>query len=660
MLKETSIQKLIYENAVPELDIVLKPQGFKYLKSKSYFVKQNGIFQHIIYVSHPTSALDYDESRDLTIVKFTISGAIKIPDFEKWCFEKFNEQIWYCYDTQTIASTIDFEIDELYDSLGEDSFYTPTPSREFKRKVTLYYVGNSENYATVSLGELLNKQIPLFLKELEEMSDLIKLFEAREYSTSLSHILLLVFGGYTDLAKEHFDKAYQEHLNYIENNLKTNPRSVRDNIKNLEKFIEVAQKVINTSYENPYGKAVKILSNQNIVFKFSEKTIFKESLRIDVSQFEINSYYINSIGEILLIINQQKIIKLAKNGTVLIEKEVENIEGFVAFHTVLGGIIEQTDEFYVNNCILRKDNSITVLNLPKVEKKNEKSRRITFITDFKFSNDTNEYLVLYRNVLLFYDIVGNLKKNVHIDEEYCSKIVIEKQHVVSHIGEDEKSSIYDFNAKLIQRYECHNALFSDDFTYAIDSINNKTKLYNLIDGKKTTLWAHPTFIKGYKEIIFKDTWRNTSVKQIKFSPDNQYIIAIAGQGKYVAWRLPKLERVELLPKAEFIDLLPGITKTIFSDKGAEELVVKPQLVEIEGQVYFKNTRDDLANVFFFEGGNLFLIVVDNYYSPFALLWDKNFNNLSHYKMSGKVVLHGNKYLSEKSIKEFVVYIRDNE
>lgn len=335
MLKETSIQKLIYENAVPELDIVLKPQGFKYLKSKSCFVKQNGVFQHIIYVSHPTSALDYDELRDLTLIKFTISGAIKIPDFEKWCFEKLNEKMWYCHNTQTIASTIDFEIDELYDSLGEDMFYTPIPSREFKRKVTLYYVGNSENYATVSFEELLNKQILLLLTELEEMSDLIKLFEAREYSTSLSHILLLVFGGYTNLAKEHFDKAYQGYLSYIENNLKTNPHSVRDNIKNLEKFIEIAQKVIDVSYVNPYGKTIKILPNQNRAFEFSEKTIFKESLRIDVSQFEINSYYINSIGEILLIINQQKIIKLAQNGTILIEKEIENIEGCVIFYTIL-------------------------------------------------------------------------------------------------------------------------------------------------------------------------------------------------------------------------------------------------------------------------------------------------------------------------------------
>ncbi len=101
MLKEASIQKLIYENAVPELDIVLKPQGFKYLKSKSCFVKQSGIFQHIIHVSHPTSALDYDglccmamvnhhnlHKKSTGIANFEIAKPPKSPPYGLQCYAK--------------------------------------------------------------------------------------------------------------------------------------------------------------------------------------------------------------------------------------------------------------------------------------------------------------------------------------------------------------------------------------------------------------------------------------------------------------------------------------------------------------------------------------------------------------------------------------------
>ena len=602
----------------------------------------------------------YDELRDLTLIKFTISGAIKIPNFEKWCFEKLNEQMWYCYNTQTIASTIDFEIDELYDSLGEDIFYTSTPSREFKRKVTLYYVGNSENYATVSFEELLNKQILLFLTELEEMSDLIKLFEAREYSTSLSHILLLVFGGYTNLAKEHFDKAYQEHLNYIENNLKTNPHSVRDNIKNLEKFIEVAQKVIDVSYLNPYGKTIKILPNQNRTFEFSEKTIFKEFLRIDISQLNINSHYIDTDGAILLIVDERKIMKLASDGTVLVEKEVGTIEDFATFFPLRGDFIAETNEFCVNNCIIRKDNSILTLRLPQIAQSNSKSRRHPHIADFKYLAERKEYLVLYQSNLLSYEESGFLKKSVYINQEYCSRIIIDKKWIIAHIDESKAVAIYDFTGELIQNYECHSIIIANDFIQSICFVKNQIQYYNLVNGKKTMLRGHPTHMKSYNEIIFEGTWRDTSIKQIKFSPDNRYIVAGAGQGKYVAWTLPKLEKRELLPKVKYIDLFPGTVKTIIFENVANEVIVKPQLVEIEGQVFLKNTRNDVSDIFFLEGGDLFLLVINNYFTPFALLWNRNFANLAYYKMNGKVAFHGRKYLSEKSIKELIVYIENKQ
>lgn len=658
MLKEKTIQTLIYEHAIPELELVLKPQGFKYLKSKGYFVKQSGIFQHIIHVSHPTSSLDYDESRDLAIVKFTISGAIKIPDFEKWCFEKFNEQQWYSYDTQIVASTIDLEIDELYDSLGEDSFYTPTPSRELKKKVALYYIGSSENYSKVSINELLNNKIPSILSELVEMSDLIKLSQTQEYPTSLSHILLLVFGSYTALAKEYFDKGYYAYINLIENNLKKDPGYVTHSIKNFEKFIKIAQKVTDTNYSNPYGKTIEIIPNHNEFYKFSEKTIFKESLRIDISQLNINSHHIDSDGAILLIVDERKIIKLASDGTVLIEKEVGTIEEFATFYPLRWYFIAETNEFCVNNCIIRKDNSILTLRLPQIAQSNSKKRRHPHIADFKYLAETKEYLVLYQSNLLSYEESGVLKKSVYINQEYCSKIIMDKQWIVAHIDESESVALYDFNGKLIQNYECHSILFANDFIHSICFVKNQTQYYSLINGKKTMLRGHPTHIKGYNEIIFEGTWRDTSIKQIKFSPDNRYIVAGAGQGKYVAWTLPKLERRELLPKVEYIDLLPGTVKTIIFENVAKEVIDKPQLVNIEGQVFLKNTKNDVSDIFFLEDGDLFLLVINNYLTPFSLLWDRNFNNLAHYKMNGKVALHGHKYLSEKSIKELIVYFKD--
>lgn len=114
----------------------------------------------------------------------------------------------------------------------------------------------------------------------------------------------------------------------------------------------------------------------------------------------------------------------------------------------------------------------------------------------------------------------------------------------------------------------------------------KSQYYDLQKGKKETLWAHPTYIKDYKETLYNDINNNFGLLIVRFSPDNQYIIGGADHGKYVAWTLPKLDRIELMPTSEAISLLKPLTRTQYTNGKSMEIIQKPEIVVLENSKVF--------------------------------------------------------------------------
>ena len=139
----------------------------------------------------------------------------------------------------------------------------------------------------------------------------------------------------------------------------------------------------------------------------------------------------------------------------------------------------------------------------------------------------------------------------------------------------------------------------------------------------------------------------------KFSPDNKYIVGGADHGKYVAWNLLKLERIELMPTDEVIELLePLITSwSNINERGVD--VTKVEKVTLGSQTFLKNRRNDISQIIFFEDGDIFITELG--YGKFVLSWDRNFKNLTYKKIDGRLDFHSQKYLTQNTSKELIIY-----
>jgi hypothetical protein len=154
--------------------------------------------------------------------------------------------------------------------------------------------------------------------------------------------------------------------------------------------------------------------------------------------------------------------------------------------------------------------------------------------------------------------------------------------------------------------------------------------------------------------MYNDINHNFGLTVAAFSPDDQYIVGGADHGKYVAWRLPSLERVELIPQAEVINMLDPYTYTEYKDGMHTEYSYKPSLVHFEGQTYLKNRGNDVNRILFFDKGDLFVMLLD---SGIAMVWNRLFKNLGAYKTNGVIHWHADKYLSQQREKDIVIYTR---
>jgi hypothetical protein len=122
----------------------------------------------------------------------------------------------------------------------------------------------------------------------------------------------------------------------------------------------------------------------------------------------------------------------------------------------------------------------------------------------------------------------------------------------------------------------------------------------------------------------------------------------------VAWKLPSLERTELIPLPEVIDMLSPHTYSEYKDGVHTQYSYHPTLVEFEGQTYLKNRNNEADRILFFDKGDLFVMLLSN---GIALVWNREFKNLGGYKTSGNLHWQADKYLTRQLEKEIVIYTR---
>jgi len=183
----------------------------------------------------------------------------------------------------------------------------------------------------------------------------------------------------------------------------------------------------------------------------------------------------------------------------------------------------------------------------------------------------------------------------------------------------------------------------------------KSQLYSS-ETKKKTIWAHPTFLKGYKENFYNDINQNYGMHSCVFSPDGKYIFGGANHGKYVFWDTSNFQRKELIPSEKYFDIFNFTWITCYKDGTSITHRFEPYVASLGGENFFINRSGDLSRVSFIDGGDIYITHV----GKSLLAWDANFNNIGCVKGIGNGVIHfsSSNYFAYKTDNNFSIYKRD--
>jgi WD40 repeat protein len=175
-------------------------------------------------------------------------------------------------------------------------------------------------------------------------------------------------------------------------------------------------------------------------------------------------------------------------------------------------------------------------------------------------------------------------------------------------------------------YHCFTKSYSHLFSY---SYYVKSQLFNLSDFSMKPLWGHTTYERAYKELYYNDVNHNFGINIAAFSPDETYLVAGACHGKYAVWKLPSLERIELIPNSEYLTKMPN-----------------SEVVLIGKNRYLKNRNHQMRNIQFWENGKYFSFQINED----TLIFNNQFQHIQTLENSGTVKCFG----------EFSTSLKDNK
>ena len=641
MIKKKVLEKII-QNKVPS--IILKKiegQGYKYLKSQKLFKKNlNGIEYHLRIYTHQ-STLEYIEEIEEPRIYFTISGGIKYIEYEKWHKEIFDEEPRINIGTNGTKVYIVPNITDF----DESSHYVPTKSQAFKSMIVRSIVAGRDNNSPVDINEFIESGIYKILDELESKSNPEILFETRKYP--LQYTYLMHFHGYEELANSQIHKTYEYYIDRI--NKEENPKGV---ILSFQKFLAEVRKLNGLVLENPFKQGIEIVPSLNEKrLNFLPDFAYSEELRIDIKNVDLNQVLIKPNGDIVLYINYSKIIILNPSGNLIKEIEIPIQKGFSKLNWEIPlGYEENHGITYVNKMLVFDNGRILDLEIPKQNKKS-KHKQSSNIKDVKFI-DSYIY-VTYQKTLIKYSIQGEILEEIEF-EGILDKIIKSKKWVIS------GNRIFDLDGNLMHDYKVGYGNSQSTISNKKDSItfygySTKSQYYEF-EGKKKTLWAHPTFKKGYKELLYADTHHNFDLSSLVFSPDDSIIVGSGHHGKYVAWRKKTFERIELIPMDEVLALLKPFSKSVRQGDTFIRIESKPEIVEIENVKYLKNRGNSAGQIFFINEGNHFVFDIPSV--NIITVWDKGLRNIYYEKSNGRIEFHSPNIFTERSSDELVIFKRN--
>lgn len=654
MLRAESLRKLTHETVVKHLEKQFTPAGFKYVKGESSFKRLNGIFEQIIRISLPHEALVFNNDKEELFLCFNIHASIHISKFNKWALDVLN----YRSNFQHHIKSFDGITEVDFTKLNKDDFFSPSESLQFKNAVTSWLIG-PQNKKRRQLAEF-EAEIPGLLNSLEKASNELYLFENRP-EVYWDHLLLLVFTKHTELARQNFQSYYTKIVRSVEASLSSNNQNTRQEIQALEDFILVAKTLLDLEFTNPYKREAQPKENLQTKVKFSDNLGYTELLRLDLTMINQKSFAINDQGEILFLLNNNRIVKHNCEGKVMATWEFRYPKCFRELYNVEVKWDEASGSFFVNNMVITSDNTLLELIIDIDTQKEKKDSIYPNIIELLFDKENELFLLLFSHgkntIFSTFNNRGELLKTTKFASN-AAKINLKARQVFL-FGPGNSFDLYTFEGEFVRNLEYNNGnsrveISPDGTLILLHFYSTKSQLYDISNNKEYVLWAHPTFLKEYKELYYNDINHNFGLSKASFTPDGKYIVGGAEHGKYVAWDTEKFNRKEIIPNKESRSIFNWYTTTFsYEDGKPTNNYFTPYTVEYEGQTLFINRGYDISAIFFIDSGKHIV----TQHNDSLLTWNNAFENTGFIDGIGHVTFSSQNYMAVRTETDFTLYKR---
>jgi hypothetical protein len=662
MIRAAAIKRITEEIVLSKLAPSLKTFGFKYVKTKSLFKKSQGNFDHIIAIKTLHSPLVFDEDADELFLKFDILINVKSPKFDKWIKKtlKTSSYFYHRVEGHRCLEAVNFE------QLEEKDFYKPSESRKFKNYVTSLITG-PDTEPRINLTEF-KGQLPRITMLLNDLATAVDLFEHKS-PLFRNYYRLLVFENEIALAKTNYLKTIEEGIKSIEEMLKKNPTEAKKRLEGFDDLIEEAQILLPIEITNPFTRSLKKVNLKDQKVRLAPQLGYEESLRFDTTMVDIKSLAIYDAGTILILTTKYKLIKIDASGAF---KTIAQLAFDPCFqndrHNSLKVRWMSTPGIFVcNNYLIDENDAVIELPLDFDTSKYKENTLDPNIKTLAFDESIAQFHILFmpykpysgkfnETYHFIYDSAGTLLATNTI-ERNCFKLNLQRKELIA-TCKDNSCDVLDFDGNIKTNLKFGNgnnniAMSPDGNLLVFHFYGAKSQVYHLDTGKKSTLWAHPTYIKGYKEKFYNDINHNFGLTMCTFSPDGNYLVGCADHGKYVVWDTKKFERKELIPSEASMDIFNWFTTTVTGNT-ARRNYFTPYVATLENQEFFVNRRYDIKEISFLQNGSYTITQI----SDSLLCWDATFKNVGHVYGIGRVTFSSNNYLAFISKNELVVCKRD--
>ena len=388
----------------------------------------------------------------------------------------------------------------------------------------------------------------------------------------------------------------------------------------------------------------------------------EEILAFDTSLVNIESFAINDFGNICAVIDRNKIILIEVSGEII---EIGSLDYPDCFRTDVRGFQVkwdiESDSFLINNYILKKAELIE-LPLKGMENNVKPQSLYPHISDLVFDNLEKQYYTLFtidrtKSFLSVYKENGDFINTVVIDGN-CRKVNLKRKEILR-LNKDNSYESINFKGNPIHKYPFGNgndriALSNNGNEIVLHFYSTKSQFYNLDTKKKQTLWAHPTFIKGYKQKFYSNINHNFGMTTCEFSPNDEILVGGADHGKYVLWDGTGQNRKELVPSEES-RIVFNYFQTKFQDGKSFNEYFVPFVESIDSNQFFVNRGYSTNQIEFIEN-NIFLTKIKDA----ILTWDYEGNSIGFIYGLERCEFSKSNYMALHQDNQLIIFKRKSE